>query len=1113
MKRTRFIRTIALFLAVMMLCGAFGLSGAAAESGVVSSTLEGLRELLNASSYSEYISKQPSVKGTETVEIDARELYSYSDGKVTYYYDAAAKTFYSIGADGEKTTVNADELAVAFRDYGGVDALLSPTSGTLTWQVTVPTSGRYGVEIEYYPLGEAATSVERVFYLDGKVPFSQARYLTMSKTWQYEYPTVEGGTADANGAYLDENGHVIFREDVNGNHLKPNAKVSFGWRTYQFADPNGFYQGAFEFYFDNENNKTGNVHTIALQSSREAMAIKSIRLFPVEEMVTYDEVLASYKEANYQPVGKDASIRLEAEAPYRVSDTSVYAAHDRTSAANSPTSSGAQLLNVLGSNSYDTVGQWANYRFTVTETGLYTISIRCKQDKLAGMYTSRAIRLAGGIYGEELTAPFAEAYNARFNYNKAWQIVTLGDGTNVFQFYFEEGETYTLSLEVSLGTLSSVIEQVESSLNIINDCYLDILKLTGAEPDEYRDYRFGRVMPNTVRSLLRESKNLYVVSELLTALSGSKGAHVATLDKVAYLLNVMGSQEDKIAENLDDLKSYIGTLGTWLNTSKQQSLTMDYIVVSGSTNATYDKTFKVELDSKYRVDATFFQAIGFEIASFFNSFIVDYNQMGVTVTDEDGATTRVEVWIATGRDQASIWRSLVDSSFSSTAVGEGIAVDLKLVAGGTLLPSVLSKQGPDVYVGLDSGTVINYAIRSAVLPLNDYPATETHQEDLQKTLQDFNEATLVPLSMYSKIYGVPETVSFSMMFYRKDALANLGIDVPKTWDDLLTCVPVFQSANMQIGLVKSFNLFHYQRGGDRWTYDGTNYIGTKYAELMSDERFATYFDCMAIAYDEDVALDAFRYMTRFYTDYGFPVSYDAANRFRTGEMPIVIADAVSMYNQLTVFATEIRGLWMFTNVPGTERSDGTVSSVSIAGVSAVVMMNGVEDAEAAWRFMKWQVSGDVQASYGNSMVALIGPSAKYNTANREALFKMSWTTEEYENLYAQYNNLATIPNYPGAYIIDRYLEFAFLNSYNDGADPVEQLKGYVKTINKEIIIKREEFELPVLPDKATSTQEQKIALVDEAIENYIAYLCMLDAEALAEYGFSDATISYINSQK
>ena len=45
MKRTRFIRTIALFLAVMMLCGLFGMSGAAADGSIISSTIEDLREL------------------------------------------------------------------------------------------------------------------------------------------------------------------------------------------------------------------------------------------------------------------------------------------------------------------------------------------------------------------------------------------------------------------------------------------------------------------------------------------------------------------------------------------------------------------------------------------------------------------------------------------------------------------------------------------------------------------------------------------------------------------------------------------------------------------------------------------------------------------------------------------------------------------------------------------------------------------------------------------------------------------------------------------------------------------------------------------------------------
>lgn len=1069
MKKTRFIRALALILSALMLCGGLGISvSAASSSSALTSDSESLRDMLNASSYSTYNLRWPSTKGSAEVIVDALDVYYYTDGTTTYYYDPDVDGYYYYNEQGLRVEAEAEEVPVYSETYDGVEGLYTPSSGTIAWQVQIPSTGRYAIEIEYYPLGSATSSIERTLYIDGSVPFAQARYITLSKIWKYDYPK-------------DENGENSFRQDVNGNDLRPSAVMSPEWTTVDFTDADGFYQGAFEFYFDNEGAENV-THTIALAATREAMAIKTLRVYPCADMPTYAEVLESYRAAGYQTAGSDSYIKIEAEFPYRVSDTSVSASSDRTSAANSPISSSAQLFNVLGSTSYNTIGQWASYQFTVDKTGLYTISLRCKQDKLAGMYTSRAIRLSGGIYGENLAVPFAEAYNARFDYSKAWQIATLGDGDNAFQFYFEEGVTYTMALDVSLGTLGDIIETVENSMDVINNCYLEILKLTGTQPDEYRDYRFNRVMPDTIRNLLLEYRNLTAVSEALTELCGSKGSHVVTLDRVAFLLKTMGEKEgEKIAANLENLKSYIGTLGTWLNSSKQQSLMFDYIVVAGSETTSYTGNPDVKLDGQFKVDANFFEAAWYEICSFFYSFFIDYNQMGVTQISE--TNKRVEVWLADGRDQASMWRNLIDSSFTSTDAGAGIAVDLKLVAGGTILPSVLAQQGPDVYMGLDSGSVINYAIRSAVLPVTEY----TKGTDI---LAPFNEATLVPISMYGELYGLPSSISFPMMFYRKDILANLGLDIPQTWDDLLTCVPVFQSSNMEIGLGRDYNMFLYQRGGDRWTYDGTNYSGSKYADLMADESFATYFDYMQIAYGENVALDAFHYMCRFFTDYSFPVAFDAANRFRTGEMPIVIADAIGTYNTLTVFATEIRGLWMFTNVPGTLRSDGTISSVSVAGVNAYVMMNGVEDPQSAWRFMEWIVGADVQSAYGNSMVSLIGPSAKYGTANQDALFAMSWTTEERDNLLQQYNNLATVANYPGAYIIDRYLNFAFLNAYNDGADPVEQLQGYILTINKEITRKREEFDLPTL-DSGES--------IDDSITRYLEYLKTLSEEELASY--------------
>ena len=123
--------------------------------------------------------------------------------------------------------------------------------------------------------------------------------------------------------------------------------------------------------------------------------------------------------------------------------------------------------------------------------------------------------------------------------------------------------------------------------------------------------------------------------------------------------------------------------------------------------------------------------------------------------------------------------------------------------------------------------------------------------------------------------------------------------------------------------------------------------------------------------------------------------------------------------------------------------------------------------------MKWQAGSEAQSKYANDLIATIGPAAKFNTANIKALAEMPWTTSEYQNLISQFNSLTTIENYPGSYIIARYVNFAFLDAYNEGADPADALLGHINTINKEITRKRQEFGLETL--ELGQTLEEKRA--------------------------------------
>ena len=303
-------------------------------------------------------------------------------------------------------------------------------------------------------------------------------------------------------------------------------------------------------------------------------------------------------------------------------------------------------------------------------------------------------------------------------------------------------------------------------------------------------------------------------------------------------------------------------------------------------------------------------------------------------------------------------------------------------------------------------------------------------------------------------------MGFSMMFYRMDVLAELDLAVPETWGELLSILPTLQANNMQIGVSYTLALefMIYQQGESMWKYEDTDLYDPRWAGAQTN-------------LDSDIALETFEFVCRLYSDYSFPVSYDASNRFRTGEMPIIIGDYASIYNTLVVYATELEGLWEFCPLPGSEVKDPETGEVvinpvsgkrelnynSLAGVTATVMLNGCENVLGAWSFLQWQTSADAQAEYGNKMVALIGPSAKYEAANIHAIENLSWTASEIEAIKDQMANLSSVVNYPGSYIIGRYMNFAFLDAVNDGADPVDALSQYIDEINKELIRKRKEF--------------------------------------------------------
>jgi len=118
----------------------------------------------------------------------------------------------------------------------------------------------------------------------------------------------------------------------------------------------------------------------------------------------------------------------------------------------------------------------------------------------------------------------------------------------------------------------------------------------------------------------------------------------------------------------------------------------------------------------------------------------------------------------------------------------------------------------------------------------------------------------------------------------------------------------------------------------------------------------------------------------------------------------------------------------------------------------------------AWEFMKWWVSADTQVRFGREMESVLGASARYATANTEALDQLAWSADQLKVLKEQQKWTVGFPEIAGGYSTTRHMTNAIRKVINDKEDPRETLLTYTRTINEEIDIKRKEFNLPLYED-------------------------------------------------
>ena len=877
------------------------------------------------------------------------------------------------------------------------DGVYTASGSEATWTVTVPESGFYNVQLTYLAPESRGVDLERELLINGQLPFDGADTMTFSRIW------ADGGEVTT---------------DNQGNEIRPTQKEVFGWQTAYCRDAMGYNTEPYRFYLEAGEN------TITLVASSEPMLLSSLVLKAPADAVTYDAYLAAQPAVTQPAALKDFSIVLEGEDSDRRSSPSLYARYDRSSPATVPYDVYHTVLNYIGGDAWRDAGMWIEWDFEVPADGWYNITIKGRQTYNRGSVSARIVYLDGQI-------PFQGLENVGFAYENAWQMNTLSNGNEACRFYLTKG-AHTIRLEATLGDLGSLLSDMEESIYRLNQMYRKILVLTGVTPDQYRDYHLKDVYPEVIEAMDLESKLLYKLVDDFVAVTGQKNDRIAVAQTLAVQMEEFVEDPTKITESFTNWKDNITSLGTAMQNLRQIKLDVDQIIVSGDG-------VKVEKPSENFID----KAIH-EVVSCIASYTVDYNALGNVYEGDESDV--LEVWILTGRDQSTVLKTMVDDTFTPAT---GIPVNVMLVDPNALLNATVAGNGPDVVVSTDSWNPVNYALRGAAEDLSQF-------DDLEEVLKDFYPSAYTAFQFDDGdgmgLYALPETQLCSILFYRSDILAEYGLEVPQTWDDLIALLPTIQGANMSVGIpypdivapnLSSLYAMIYQLGGTIYSDDTTK-------TLINSE----------------AGVQAFETYTSLYNDYGLPVIFDFVSRFRSGEMVMGIFDYTT-FNTLSVSAPEIRGLWDIAILPGTERVDESGNTyIDHSGHSqgACTMMIATDDEKVkqnAWEFMKWWVSTESQVRFGREIEAILGSSARYATANIDAIEQLAWSEEQLDVIREQMTWAVGFREVAGGYYTTRHLTNAVRKVTNEKTDPRETLLDYSRTINEEIEKKREEFGLPM----------------------------------------------------
>lgn len=681
-----------------------------------------------------------------------------------------------------------------------------------------------------------------------------------------------------------------------------------------------------------------------------------------------------------------------------------------------PYSSDKKVINHIEDTSYKYPGDVLIYTFNVEQTDHYALALRLRQSELANFPVYRTVLIDGAIPG-----PAFE--NAEFSYALQFENQTVTDAnSNPALMYLTEGE-HTLTLLTSVDPLRPSLQMLQTISDEIADLSLQITKITGGNTDFFRDFALEDFDFHIADDLNRWIGELWAVRAELGKIAHAEGrvGALSSLDMAIQALEQLAKEPDNLPKKL--------TLFSQGSSSARGFLVSTVENLSASPVG-LDALYLYTGEELLPKEPSFLE----QAADTAGRFVASFTDESYVADNAD--ESKLQVWVNRPRQYLEILQRMADTTFTPRT---GVEVEFSIMPDESkLILANASGAAPDAALGVSTTRVYDLAVRGALKNLREY-------EDFGTVGKWFPTGLLMPAVCDDGMYALPETFNFYVLFYRKDILDSIGLEVPNSYEEVLQMLPTLH----RFGL--NYNNFVANAVGYKAFSITTPFLYQNGAVLYEDGD-------LHVQLDSEAAIEALKVMTDSFVIYDMDFEVNSFYQsFRDGTLPIGTSN-YAMYNLVVNAAPELADKWGIALYPGMTDENGDVQRWTSGAEQSCFIFDNTNMPEESWQFLSWWMSEEIQTEFAFNLQSTLGNEYMWNSANVDAYMNAPWPTEHKRIIAEQMNWIYETPRNPGSYMVERELSNAVNAVCLEGQNLRAALDEAIKRIDRELERKLEEFD-------------------------------------------------------